>query len=197
MADTDTFEPGLVTMTTAPDRLSLFQRAGDKVWYAMGTPPNIGVWIVIVVGWRLLFALHIVYASGTFLPGWSTSTGSNFPLHLVTTAAELYIGLLVGASSSRSERNLEVTLARISTQDAQISSVEAKLSDALNRTLSSPRDPHADQARTREGLRQPRSALDIALRRRTTIVRYGRITRRNEHSGYRGEQSAGLLAPLC
>jgi hypothetical protein len=91
MADTDTFEPGLVTMTTAPDRLSLFQRAGDKVWYAMGTPPNIGVWIVIVVGWRLLFALHIVYASGTFLPGWSTSTGYNFPLHLVTTAAELYI----------------------------------------------------------------------------------------------------------
>ncbi len=131
MTNTDTPEPESVVTMTAPERLSLFQRAADRVSYAMGTPLNIGIWIVIVVGWTLLFALHIVNASGTFLPAWFTSTGYNFPLNLVTTVAELYIGFLVGASSNRSERNLEATLARIIGQDAQISTVEARLSDAL------------------------------------------------------------------
>jgi low affinity Fe/Cu permease len=113
MTETKTFEPAEVAATAAPERLSLFQRAADKVSYGMGTPLNIGVWIVIVVGWTLLFALHIVNARGTFLPLWFTSTGYNFPLNLVTTVAELYIGFLVGASSNRSERNLEATLGRI------------------------------------------------------------------------------------
>ncbi len=131
MTQTETLEPTEVAVTRAPERLSLFQRAADKVSYAMGTPLNIGIWIVIVVGWTLLFAVHIVNAKGTFLPLWFTSTGYNFPLNLVTTVAELYIGFLVGASSNRSERNLEATLARIIAQDAQISSVEAKLSQAL------------------------------------------------------------------
>jgi low affinity Fe/Cu permease len=133
----------VVAITTAIERLSLFQRAADKVSYAMGTPLNIGIWIVIVVGWTLLFALHIVNARGTFLPTWFTSTGYNFPLNLVTTVAELYIGFLVGASSNRSERNLEATLARIIAQDAQISSVEAKLSDALKQNMLLTTEIHA------------------------------------------------------
>jgi hypothetical protein len=45
--------------------------------------------------------------------------------------AELYIGFLVGASSNRSERNLEATLARIDEQEKQIQAVEVSLSDAL------------------------------------------------------------------
>jgi low affinity Fe/Cu permease len=143
MTNTDTFEPEVVATTTPPERLSLFQRAADRVSYAMGTPLNIGIWIVIVVGWTLLFALHIVNASGTFLPAWFTSTGYNFPLNLVTTVAELYIGFLVGASSNRSERNLEATLARIIGQDAQISSVEAKLSDALKQNMLLTSEIHA------------------------------------------------------
>jgi hypothetical protein len=113
------------------ERLSLFQRAADKVSYGMGTPANIGVWIVLVVGWTLLFALHVVNAQGTFLPAWFTSTGYNFPLNLVTTVAELYIGFLVGASANRSERNLEATLALISAQERQIGDVEDKLSQTL------------------------------------------------------------------
>jgi low affinity Fe/Cu permease len=133
----------VVAITTAIERLSLFQRAADKVSYAMGTPLNIGIWIVIVVGWTLLFALHIVNARGTFLPAWFTSTGYNFPLNLMTTVAELYIGFLVGASSNRSERNLEATLARIIAQDAQISSVEAKLSDALKQNMLLTAEIHA------------------------------------------------------
>lgn len=96
-----------------PGAEPLFQRVADKVSYGMGTPLNIGIWILIVVVWTLIFALHLVNANGTFLPTWFTSTGFNFPLNLVTTVAELYIGFLVGASSNRSERNLEDTLAQI------------------------------------------------------------------------------------
>lgn len=123
-------------LTPPPERLSLFQRAADRVSYGMGTPLNIGIWIVIVVGWTLIFGLHLVNANGTFLPAWFTSTGFNFPLNLVTTVAELYIGFLVGASSNRSERNLETTLARISAQDDQINAVEITLSQALEQNTA-------------------------------------------------------------
>jgi len=62
---------------------------------------------------------------------WGITNSFNFPLNTITTIAELYIGFLVGASSNRSERNLEATLAKISAQDQQIDDVELKLSRAL------------------------------------------------------------------
>jgi hypothetical protein len=103
------------------EQLSLFQRVADRVSYGMGTPTNIAVWIVLVAGWTLLFAFGgSKIASGTWLPVWFTSTGFNFPLNLVTTVAELYIGFLVGASSNRSERNLEVTLASLGAQEQPV-----------------------------------------------------------------------------
>ena len=97
-----------------PSAEPIFQRIADRVSYGMGTPLNIAIWLVVVLGWTLLFALSSSKSiqGGTFLPKWFTSTGYNFPLNLVTTVAELYIGFLVGASSNRSERNLEATLAR-------------------------------------------------------------------------------------
>src|ERR1700683_4144711 len=117
-----------------PSEEPVFQRIADKVSYGMGTPLNIAIWIVLVVGWTLLFLVdrnpHV--QSGSFMPAWFTSTGYNFPLNLVTTVAELYIGFLVGAASNRSERNLEATLGRISAQDEQIGLVETKLSEALS-----------------------------------------------------------------
>jgi hypothetical protein len=103
-----------------PTEEPIFQRIADRVSYDMGTPLNIAIWIVLVVGWTVLFATKLVPANGSFLPKWFTSTGYNFPLNLVTTVAELYIGFLVGASSNRSERNLEDTL-------GQIESLEKKL----------------------------------------------------------------------
>jgi hypothetical protein len=115
-----------------PSKEPIFQRIADKVSYGMGTPANIGVWIVLVIVWTLLFATKLVPANGSFLPSWFTSAGYNFPLNLVTTVAELYIGFLVGASSNRSERNLEATLARIDQQERQITSVECSLSAALS-----------------------------------------------------------------
>jgi uncharacterized membrane protein len=116
-----------------PREEPIFQRIADKVSYGMGTPANIFIWVVLVVGWTLLFALSPseYIQGGRFLPSWFTSTGYNFPLNLVTTVAELYIGFLVGASSNRSERNLEATLARIDDQEKQIQAVESALSDAL------------------------------------------------------------------
>jgi low affinity Fe/Cu permease len=122
--------------------MSMFQRVADKVSNGMGTPTNIGIWIVLVVGWTLLFALHIVDASGSFLPAWFTSTGFNFPLNLVTTVAELYIGFLVGASSNRSERNLEATLARLGAQEQQITDVDLKLSKTLELNTTLTREVH-------------------------------------------------------
>ncbi|MGD0220201.1 MAG: hypothetical protein ABSC73_07055 [Acidimicrobiales bacterium] len=108
--------------------LSLFQRIADKVSYGMGTPTNIIIWILLVGTW---IALGPHLAKHDFLPAWFTSNGFNLPLNTITTIAELCIGFLVGASSNRSERNLERTLARISAQDKQISGVEHTLSLAL------------------------------------------------------------------
>ena len=73
---------------------------------------------------------------------WFTSTGFNFPLNLVTTVAELYIGFLVGASSNRSERNLEATLASIGDAGRQIRDVELKLGQTLELNTNLTREVH-------------------------------------------------------
>lgn len=118
-------------LTADPEQESLFQRAADWTSAAMGRPANIVIWLVAVVAWTVIFALggpHI--ASGDWLPAWFTSQGFNFPLNLVTTVAELFIGFLVGAASNRSERNLEATLGRIE-QLERSAEEQAKTSLAL------------------------------------------------------------------
>ena len=97
-----------------PPRESVFERVADYVSAAMGRPPNIIVWAILVVGWTALFAFGgPKLQSGSFLPAWFTSLGYNFPLNLTTTVAELFIGFLVAAAANRSERNLNTTLAKI------------------------------------------------------------------------------------
>jgi low affinity Fe/Cu permease len=113
------------------DRESPFERIADYVSAAMGRPTNIMVWLVLVIGWTVMFASGLVNPAGTFLPRWFTSEGFNFPLNLVTTVAELFIGFLVAAASNRSERNLNRTLAAISAQEKTISEVEDRLADSL------------------------------------------------------------------
>ena len=113
------------------DKESIFNRIADYVSAAMGRPTNIMIWLVLVVGWTLLFAVHIVSANANFLPGWFTGTAFNFPLNLITTVAELFIGFLVAAAANRSERNLELTLAAIADQEKQIEDVQAALSAEL------------------------------------------------------------------
>lgn len=112
-------------------RESFFDRTADYVSAAMGRPANIVVWLVLVVGWTLLFALHIVGANADFLPAWFTGTAFNFPLNLFTTVAELFIGFLVAAAANRSERNLQLTLAAIADQGKHIVDVETRLSEEV------------------------------------------------------------------
>jgi low affinity Fe/Cu permease len=121
----------MTTVNAPADKESIFDRIADYVSAAMGRPTNIMVWLVLVVGWTLLFAVHVVSANANFLPGWFTGTAFNFPLNLVTTVAELFIGFLVAAAANRSERNLELTLAAIAEQEKQIEDVEAKLSEEV------------------------------------------------------------------
>jgi low affinity Fe/Cu permease len=121
----------MTPVEASADRESIFNRIADYVSAAMGRPTNIMIWLVLVVGWTLLFAAHIVSANANFLPGWFTGTAFNFPLNLNTTVAELFIGFLVAAAANRSERNLELTLAAIADQEKHIEDVEATLSAEL------------------------------------------------------------------
>ena len=118
----------MTPVAATADKESIFDRIADYVSAAMGRPTNIMIWLVLVVGWTALFATHIVSANANFLPTWFTGTAFNFPLNLVTTVAELFIGFLVAAAANRSERNLELTLAAIADQEKHIEDVEAALS---------------------------------------------------------------------
>lgn len=76
----------------------------DWVSGAMGTPVNIVIWILLVIGWFAIFATHPDLAKANFMPAWFTSNSFNFPLNTVTTLAELYIGFLVAAAANRVEK---------------------------------------------------------------------------------------------
>lgn len=111
-----------------PGHESVFERVADYVSAAMGRPTNIIVWLVLIIAWT---ALGPYLAQHPFLPAWSVSTGWNFPLNLITTVAELFIGFLVAAASNRSERNLDRTLSAIAEQERQVGVVEDKLTESL------------------------------------------------------------------
>lgn len=84
-----------------------FVLIADKVSWGMGTPTNIGFWIIAVLVWFYLgYTRQELFARGDFLPEWFTSNSWNFPLNTITTLAELYIGFLVAAAANRSERKL-------------------------------------------------------------------------------------------
>jgi low affinity Fe/Cu permease len=126
---------------SAPDRESAFLKVADYVSAAMGRPTNIVIWLIAVIAWTTVFAVGGPrIAGGTWLPAWFTSQGFNFPLNLVTTVAELFIGFLVAAASNRSERSLEATLARLGQQDQQIADVETRIGDTVARNTTLPNE---------------------------------------------------------
>ena len=96
-------------------RESLFLRFCDWTSEVMGEPPNIIFWLILVVGWTLLFASGVVKPNASFLPSWFTGTAYNFPLNLLTTVAELFIGFLVAAAANRSQRVLSTIIDGIRT----------------------------------------------------------------------------------
>lgn len=128
------------TPASPEPRESLFERVADYVSAAMGRPTNIVVWLVLVIAWT---AMGPYLAQHPFLPAWSVSTGWNFPLNLITTVAELFIGFLVAAASNRSERNLDRTLAAIGAQEQQIRVVEDGLRADLTANTELTQQVHA------------------------------------------------------
>jgi len=110
----------------------LFLRFANWVSEAMGRPTNIAFWFVLVVVWTLVFAVggrHL--ASGAWLPHWFTSTGYNFPLNLITTVAELFIGFLVAAAANRAQDALTVLLAHIRSTVERDTTIAADLQKAI------------------------------------------------------------------
>jgi hypothetical protein len=66
------------------------------------------------------------------LPPWFTSTGFNFPLNLVTTVAELFIGFLVAAAANRSQTALTALLGHIRVSLERDVAVESQIVDVEN-----------------------------------------------------------------
>lgn len=116
---------------TEREHESAFQRLADWTSAAMGRPANIMVWLLLVVVWTAIFAAKFVPANGSFLPAWFTGQGFNFPLNLVTTVAELFIGFLVAAASNRAQRVVEGVIDGIRTVLDHVSVTEEKLAIAL------------------------------------------------------------------
>jgi hypothetical protein len=120
----------------------------------MGRPTNIIFWLVAVMAWTFVFAFggrHL--ASGNWLPTWFTSTGFNFPLNLITTVAELFIGFLVAAAANRSQTALSVLLAHIRASverdvlmEAQIIDLEQHLTELLKENTDLTKEVAANTA---------------------------------------------------
>ena len=129
--------------TTLEKPPSAFLRFANWVSEAMGRPTNIAFWFVLVVIWTLIFALggqHL--ASGTWLPSWFTSTGYNFPLNLITTVAELFIGFLVAAAANRAQDALTVLLAHIRATVERDSTIEQELKTAISENTELTKQVH-------------------------------------------------------
>jgi low affinity Fe/Cu permease len=137
----DPAEP--TTIEKPPGR---FLRFANWVSEAMGKPTNIAFWFVLVVSWTMVFALGGPYlASGNWLPGWFTSTGYNFPLNLITTVAELFIGFLVAAAANRAQDALTVLLAHIRAGVERDVAIEQGLKDAIAENTELTKQVHAMQ----------------------------------------------------
>jgi len=96
------------------NKVGIFLRFANWISEAMGRPTNIIFWFILVMIWTCIFAFggpHL--AGGTWLPKWFTSQGFNFPLNLITTVAELFIGFLVAAAANRAQDALTTLILHI------------------------------------------------------------------------------------
>ncbi len=119
-------------------RDSFFQRITDAISFGQGTPGNILGWAAAVIAWTVLFAVGGRYIdSGDWLPRWFTSLGYNFPLNLVTTVAELFIGFLVAAATNRAEKALLKIIDGIAETIQKTSRIIVHISDVEERLAAS------------------------------------------------------------
>lgn len=124
-----------------------FVDLADKVSYAIGTPLNIGFWIVAVVAWIVLGPYT---AQHNFMPAWFTSNGFNFPLNTVTTLAELYIGFLIAAASNRAQRALTLLLDQMKRAIANDVATTKRV-EQLEETIVALLDHHHEQLKHEVG----------------------------------------------
>jgi low affinity Fe/Cu permease len=136
--DIDPTEPTEIEKPPGP-----FLKFANWVSEAMGRPTNIVFWFVLVVCWTLIFALGGAHlASGKWLPAWFTSTGYNFPLNLITTVAELFIGFLVAAAANRAQDALTVLLAHIRATVERDVIIERGLKEAIEENFALTKQVH-------------------------------------------------------
>jgi len=130
-------------MKSAVKSPTAFDRFADWVSEAMGRPLNIVFWFILVVTWTLIFALggHKL-SSGSWLPTWFTSQGYNFPLNLITTVAELFIGFLVAAAANRTQDALTALLAQIRAGVERDLAIEQGLKEAVAENTELTRQIH-------------------------------------------------------
>lgn len=83
-----------------------FTDLADIISEGMGTWPVSTVALVLIIAWT-------VFCAFTQGPGWWYSPFYNFPLNLVTTIAELFIGFLIAAAANRVERRHDALLEQI------------------------------------------------------------------------------------
>jgi low affinity Fe/Cu permease len=143
-----------------------FDRFADWVSEAMGRPLNILFWMVLVLAWTLIFALggHKL-SSGTWLPTWFTSQGYNFPLNLITTVAELFIGFLVATAANRAQNALTALLDKIDTQEVQIETTEANIVSLIKENTDLTNEIHTLTTRVAKN-----AALIIEVHRHVTAL---------------------------
>jgi low affinity Fe/Cu permease len=138
--------PGSTTqaMVDAVKRPTAFDRFADWVSEAMGRPLNIAFWFVLIAVWTLIFALGgPSLSSGNWLPRWFTSQGYNFPLNLITTVAELFIGFLVATAANRAQNALTALLDQIDLQEQQIEATEANIETLIKENTDLTNEIHA------------------------------------------------------
>jgi low affinity Fe/Cu permease len=138
--------PGSTTqaMVDSVKRPTAFDRFADWVSEAMGRPLNIAFWFVLIAAWTLIFALGgPSLSSGTWLPSWFTSQGYNFPLNLITTVAELFIGFLVATAANRAQNALTALLDKIDLQEEQIEATEANIETLIKENTDLTNEIHA------------------------------------------------------
>lgn len=133
-----------------------FLDIADWVSEYMGKPSNIIFWAVAVVTWTLLFALDRHLASANFLPAWFTSQAYNFPLNLITTVAELFIGFLVAAATNRAQRALTDLLNHIKEAIDKIEALDDKAEQLILENTELTKAIHDHVIRT-DGDTQPDS----------------------------------------
>lgn len=110
-----------------------------------------GKWWVSVIS-ALLIMLWTLYCMSTQGPSWWYGQFYNFPLNLVTTIAELFIGFLIAAAANRVERRHDQLLFEIKARasaDLQITGQNVEMNKRHEEVLDAMR---ADIAAIKERL---------------------------------------------